>query len=68
MDSKVEHVPVLDLVTIRGDVVDGLAELARDAELAKAGFLRRLAQGGVLGDSPCRMLPAGTWMPTCSTS
>jgi hypothetical protein len=68
MDLKVEHVPVLDLVAIRGDVVDGLSELARDAELAEAGFLARFAQGGVSGDSPCRMLPAGIWMPTCSRS
>jgi hypothetical protein len=63
MDLKVEHVPVLDLVAIRGDVVDGLSELARDAELAKAGFLTRLAQGGVLGgfsvpDASCRYLDA----------
>ena len=28
MDLKMEHVPVLDLVAIRGDVVDGLSELA----------------------------------------
>jgi hypothetical protein len=36
VDVKVEHVPVLDLVAIGGDVVDGLSELARDAELAQA--------------------------------
>jgi len=49
VDLKVEHVPVLDLVAVWGDVVDGLAELARDAELAEAGFLARFAQGGGLG-------------------
>ena len=32
MDLKVEHVPVLDLVAIRGDVVGGLSEFVRDAE------------------------------------
>jgi hypothetical protein len=56
MDSKVEHVPVLDFVAIRGDVVDGLSELARDAELAEAGFLTRLAQGGVLNPRDLRRL------------
>jgi hypothetical protein len=68
VDMKVEHVPVLDLVAIRGDVVDGLPELTDDAELVKAGFLARFAQGGVLGgfsapDASCR-----AWMPTCSRS
>jgi hypothetical protein len=63
MDVKVEHVPVLDLVAIRGDVVDGLPELTDDAELVKAGFLARFAQGGVLGgfsapDASCRDLDA----------
>ena len=48
MDLKLEHMPVLDLVAIRADVVGGLPELAHDAELAQAGFLARLAQGGVL--------------------
>src|SRR5262249_45371878 len=52
MDVKLEHVPVLDLVAVRGDVVDGLAELAHDAEPAEAGFLARFAQGGVLGGFP----------------
>ena len=63
MDVKEEHVPVLDLVAIRGDVVDGLSELSRDAEPAQAGFLARFAQGGVLGgfcvpDASCRDLDA----------
>lgn len=49
MDLKVEHVPMLDLVAIRGDVVDGLSELSRDTDLAKASFLACFAQGSVLG-------------------
>jgi hypothetical protein len=49
MDLKLENVSVLDLVTIRADVVDDLPELAHNTELAEAGFLARFAQGGVFG-------------------
>jgi hypothetical protein len=43
MDLKAEHVPVLDLVAIWGDVVGSFSKFARDAELAEAGFLARFA-------------------------
>jgi hypothetical protein len=49
MDLKLENVSVLDLVTIRADVVDDLPELAHNTELAESGFLARFAQGGVFG-------------------
>jgi hypothetical protein len=63
MDVKAEHVPVLDLVAIWGDVVGSFSEFARDAELAEAGFLARFAQGGILRgfsgpNASCRDLDA----------
>jgi len=63
MDLKVEHVPVLDLVAIWGDVVGSLSKFAHDAELAEAGFLTRFAQGGILRgftvpNASCRDLDA----------
>jgi hypothetical protein len=65
MDVKVEHVPVLDLVAIRGDVVGGLSELARDAELAKAGFLGlalRVHQNLVPRGARCPVAAAKRWV------
>jgi hypothetical protein len=65
MYLEVEHVPVLDLVAIRSDVVGRLSKFARDAEPAEAGFLARFAQGGILRgfsgpDASCRDL-RGPW-------
>jgi hypothetical protein len=59
MDLKLEHVPVLDLVAIGAEVVGGLPELARDAELAEAGFLAGFAQRGVFGGFSLADAPGG---------